>query len=701
MALVTKRVYPTEIPSQFYSYYNIGLDTFTSGTGYVGGVFDYWYTVTARGSVGLSDRVYGYMRFDISSIKNAINAKFIYSVSNNNSTFNSTLVNSANMYYNVSSNGPDTNSSFGLSSGGEINITDITGLNHYNSVRFDFLCVANSMNRKNTATGSWTDYTVASISAPSNNWASRVRMNVNSNIQSHYIEYQIYEPVITNLEITGANIDNQIIATWENEDVETWKLEALQNNIVVATLTGTTQNTATFTPGTIKKKGNTVFKLTATGGGASTTSETTKILTWNDPFVSTLEPNNLNKLLSQSILVEFSGINISSWKYEAIQGAVAKYTTTGTTLRQSTIPPDIFSTGSVTSRLTVTYIPAWATSPSDYRTVVKEVTFTAYGPPPNPTLNLSSIYNTAFPLFSWTASNEQMAWQLKVLDGVITVIDTGETVNTARQYQHNNPLENNKVYQAQLRIRNQYNLYSSWVSATFQVSYAELAQPTFNIYANHVDACIVLNIYNGDDENFYKSQVYRRETGTATWLQIADNLAQNDEFKDFECASGIEYEYKVRALSSELTYTDSDVKTMSVKFSYPRLSIAGTNDFIILDSNFEVGTSYNDGKSYQLYAGLSEPKESRSLTNYRVFEVKCSLKYSGLNNFMRIINTQGSLFLRDSKGLAVYGTVSLKSKGENVLFSYCSLVFVFTETYYGGAQDVVQPECNEFSIKEW
>ena len=515
----------------------------------------------------------------------------------------------------------------------------------------------------------------------------------------------IADPTISNLVINNTDVDINTIVSWGSTDQKVYELQVLKSGSIVYSASGTTANNKTIPYNTLPD-GQLTFRVRVGNTGIGQTiwsdwAEYTATFTKKEPSISTLEPANINKLLSQAIQFDFTGTNISQWKYEAIQGGVAKYTTTGTTARQGEIPPNVLSTGVVTSRLTAYYIPVWATQQNQWRTAVKEVTFTAYGPPPNPTLDLDAIYSTAYPLFKWTASNEQQAWQLRVYEGAALIFDTAETVGTQRQYQHDVPLENNKIYTAQLRIRNQYNLYSAWASKSFQVSYAELAPPTFNIYANQIEACIVLNIYNEDDETFYKSQVYRRELGTDAWLQVADNLAQNDEFKDFECASGITYEYKVRAISSELTYTDSDVKTMSVKFSYPRLSIAGTNDFIMFDGNYESEVSYDDGKTYQLYAGTGQPKESRSLTNYRVINITADVKYSDFNNFMRIINTQGTLFLRDKKGMAVYGSVSIKGHKDNVLFSYKTLNFVFTETYYGGAQDVVQQECNEFAIKEW
>jgi hypothetical protein len=516
----------------------------------------------------------------------------------------------------------------------------------------------------------------------------------------------IDDATVSNIAVNQTDTDINIIASWDSTNQKFFEFEAVQGGSVIYNTSGTTVDSVTIPYNTLNGA-STIFRVRVGNGIVgdvfwSDWEEYSETLIKKTPIISILEPNSINKLLSQSILVEFTGSNISSWKYETIQGGVVKYTDQGTTARETTIPPNVLSTGAVTSRLTATYIPVWATNSSQYRTSIKEVTFTAYGPPPNPTLNLDTIYSTAYPLFEWTASSEQMTWQIKLLDGSTTVFDTGETSGSAaRQYQHDEPLENNKVYQAQLRIKNQYNLYSAWVSKNFEVSYAELAQPTFNIYGNQLEACIVLNVYNDDSEDFYKAQIYRRELGTDTWLQIADDIAQNDEYKDFECASGITYEYKVRAISVELTYTDSDTKTMSVIFKYPRLSIAGTNDFMIFDGNFSATASYDDGKSYQLYAGLSKPKESRSLTDYRVIDVQVDVKYSDLNNLMRIINTQSTLFLRDSKGLAAYGSAAIKSKKDNVLFSRCSIGLTFTETYYGGVQDVIQPESNEFSIKEW
>jgi hypothetical protein len=81
-------------------------------------------------------------------------------------------------------------------------------------------------------------------------------------------------------------------------------------------------------------------------------------------------------------------------------------------------------------------------------------------------------------------------------------------------------------------------------------------------------------------------EMFRREytpTGTEPWIKIAEGLGMFGSFLDFTPASGIEYEYKVRAVNStNNTSTDSRVENIRLDFFETFLQEASNLSSIIL-----------------------------------------------------------------------------------------------------------------------
>lgn len=83
-----------------------------------------------------------------------------------------------------------------------------------------------------------------------------------------------------------------------------------------------------------------------------------------------------------------------------------------------------------------------------------------------------------------------------------------------------------------------------------------------------------------------KIQVFRREytpTGTAPWIMIADDLPTSGSFLDYTPASGVIYEYKLRAVNnSNKTSTDSSIEQVSIVFNDTFIQEANNLSSIVL-----------------------------------------------------------------------------------------------------------------------
>lgn len=513
-------------------------------------------------------------------------------------------------------------------------------------------------------------------------WQNGYQVNVSSKLDStssvsfenSYLEVDITTPEIDNFNVAGTSIDSDIICSWEQKDVTSWEVQAIQDNNIVRRITGTSESTCTFALGSFSKSGTTIFKIIAYYDDSSIEVSQTVELTQITPQIIAIEPNGVLKLLTNPIDIEFTGTNITSFVMNVYQNNVKKFTYSGTTERTITIMANIFSNGTVSIEIIAKYVGA------SYETsTTRTVSFTAYGPPQNPVVNVDENYHTPFPLIKWSSS-EQLSYQLK-----IGALDTGEIYSNDKMYQVNEALENHTYYQVSIRVKNQYNLWSSWVTASIYIDFAELTQPEFNIYADTNNACIVLNVQSQEDVDFNYHELYRREK-SGIWVRIATNLGMVAEYHDFSCASNTSYDYKVRAITTEGGYTDSVTKEMSCNFKGNILSVPFTDiSFNVRYSKEESGiqksTALTVDRKFVVYCGCEKPKETRGLTKYKQFSLSTTFKTLDEYRIFEELANERILLFRDNKGTKAYCSMIITGITDEKTF-YATVDLALTEVYY-------------------
>ena len=492
-----------------------------------------------------------------------------------------------------------------------------------------------------------------------------------------HIEIECIEPEVNDLQVTGDSTDGNVVVSWNGIDVKNWTLNAILNGVVIASKTGTSENSSTFTQGTFTQSGNYYFKLIATNG-ISKEFTVNKTINTVSPTVLNLEPSNVGKLRNNPIDVTFTGENISSWSLEVKQNGVVKHSDSGSTSRLSTIQANVLSNGQATITLTATYNGVGYTT-----TTTQTSTFDVYGKPEKPILNIQSEYMTPKPVFYWSSS-EQVAWRVVVSNGNVDVIDTGEQYGDSNSYKPSEPLENNTIYTIKVSIKNQYDLWSDYSTSTFMVSFSELAQPQFTLYTDSENAMNILVIESQEDTNFYKHIVYRREKGESSWLQIADNIGRIQTVSDCECAASVMYEYKVTAVSSIEGHTDSEIKSIACNFHNTHISIANTTDKVILNMDVETDVNNYDSITFEQYDGQDKPDSSDSGYNYAVVAINAEVDNDTYKALMRYWK-EPLLCLRDRSGLLLYGRISQPSTNFKCYGLY-NISFTFTECYNEGVE---------------
>jgi hypothetical protein len=104
---------------------------------------------------------------------------------------------------------------------------------------------------------------------------------------------------------------------------------------------------------------------------------------------------------------------------------------------------------------------------------------------------------------------------------------------------------------------------------TFAVSYTPPATPTFTTTAqNGYIAIAVTNpAPTGSEPTVVTNDLYRRISGATAWERIKTGIANNGTYSDYAVASGVTYEYKVRANGNNETTADSATASTSISLS--------------------------------------------------------------------------------------------------------------------------------------
>lgn len=224
--------------------------------------------------------------------------------------------------------------------------------------------------------------------------------------------------------------------------------------------------------------------------------------------------------------------------------------------------------------------------------------FTAMGVPATPTITGITNIETPRPTITWTSSDQQI-YQIQILQNEDIIYDTGNIPSiTIKSHTITVSLEEG-IYTAKVRVKNEFDLYSSWANADFTISTPRPDKPPITLSLNKYS----INVLSDIADNSYLL-LYRAEINSNDFKCIAKATANSLE--DYTVESDKEYKYKVRAVNSTGAFTDSDIKTTtSAKIEMSTLSPVSD-----LSNIFEVKYNLNSRPAKNIT--ISTP----STTNY-------------------------------------------------------------------------------------
>lgn len=256
------------------------------------------------------------------------------------------------------------------------------------------------------------------------------------------------------------------------------------------------------------------------------------------------------------------------------------------------IPPNTLAAGTVYWRVRCTNIydavSAWST----------EVSFTAQGKPPAPTVYATS---SPRPEITWTGEG-QLAYQIKIDNAVLHTAYSTDGRYKVKEYLADG------AHIAAVRIQNEYGLWSDWGTAVFTV-------------ANTPGAPITLFAAGGE-----KAALAWTETDHKTYYIYRDDIpiakTTAHTYSD-QMAIGT-HKYKVRGVTGD-SYSMSNEVTVTLSVDAPEIAALGEMQWLRLEystaQNSPLGVSAYQDVAYQFYAGRRYPvaETSRQITKIYSF----------------------------------------------------------------------------------
>lgn len=462
-----------------------------------------------------------------------------------------------------------------------------------------------------------------------------------------YLEITKITPEIKNFKIEGDSIDGTISCKWEQEDVQKWTFEVIQDGNTVLTQNGTEANT-TFNAGILKRGGVTKFKLTAWYETKSTVEEKEVDLQYTKATIDILEVSNTVNV-DELFKISWVSRNQTSFILD-IDGRKFE----GTTQQDILIPGGLISTGTKTATLTITYTGPYYTNYDS-----TSVTFVGYGKPQKPTLKLKSVYNSATPTFDWE-SNEQTSYKLTIKKLLTVVENSGEVIDNKQYYTTQTVLENNATYTVTLQVKNRFGIWSDEVYQDFIVQFNVPNTPHITAIADTSTGGIIINVYTDiENDNEYKNtEIWKREIG-GEWKRMCFKLDSIYAWNDFYVAGGVNYEYKARNIGKNGGISESEIiKCSTVVLGMNLYNVEDQKEFLRFTCGQQPKDKLNQNVVSNLFAASEAPMHFSDGVVWWSTTLTLTLNTREEKMLLKKLMSRKLLLYKDNKGRKYFGNIT-------------------------------------------
>jgi len=292
----------------------------------------------------------------------------------------------------------------------------------------------------------------------------------------------------------------------------------------------------------------------------------------------------------------------------------------------------------------------------------EEVMFYSVGAPSAPVI--LSVEDKSRPVVAWTAPQQQV-YQLRVLtfpDGDLIYDSESIPSLTAQSHKVKKFLPPGE-YIAQVRVQNEYGLYSPWGQAGFVVTDVSATQPQIIIYSHRFGQ--IVKITNYDDAKrylLYRAESDKDDCDKDDFICIAES--EGDTAYDYSAESGKEYKYFIRAVDESEAFADSEIRYAVTRLHSVCLGLASN-----LADQIELKATLNDmpsrehnwdvGGTQVFYSGREYPvTEYDEHTERRVENCLFHLKTRNeVERLIAIYKARQVVLYRDARGTKLYGSM--------------------------------------------
>ena len=389
-----------------------------------------------------------------------------------------------------------------------------------------------------------------------------------SNWQEISLRLQDIQPTLSNLALSGSNIDLKLVFSWGATDQQKSEVEIKKDDAVIKNYNGTTTNLVEIPPGTLTV-GLYKFRVRVAYKDRWTAwQEITVTLVETLASIGVLEPDGIIVPKDDNIRIWWISTNQSKWEL-TIDSAI-KYA--GTTTKEIILPPGKLTTDLHTIELKVYYVtPSGITKDP----VIKKAEFIAQGPPPRPTLISSNIFTSSRPNFIWDTQDQQ-GYILDVLDNKQNIVYSTDWQNGLVTDHKVLEYLANGTYTVRIKVMNQYSLESDYGTQQITINAAEPTTITLNAIA--LESSIMLS-WDNPNNKFTKFYILRN--GIV--------IARSVHAKYIDHTAWGECTYIVRGITDKDVYKDSNRAYAECNI---RHGIMATLDK--LEDNIEVGLSRDE-----------------------------------------------------------------------------------------------------------
>lgn len=264
---------------------------------------------------------------------------------------------------------------------------------------------------------------------------------------------------------------------------------------------------------------------------------------------------------------------------------------------------------------------------------------------------------------TWSAP-DQTSYELQLSQGD-TVLWTETVANSEETREIPYDLVNGQSYDIYIRVDTAAGVWSAWAKTSITVSFTAPTVPTITASPHELSGSINVNISNPvtgteGEPAVSRNEIYRRIYASGEdFVKIVDNVEANGFFTDYNPASGIEYQYIVRAIGENGTSSDSQPVTASVLIENTMLSLTSNPaQFVRLEWNPDRSFTRAWSRSMIQFNGRPYPVAEFGEEGTASFSLSFDIREEEtLDILLDLLDSREPLLYRDGRGRKEYMTV--------------------------------------------